>query len=64
MFDLPSQQLSHDVTRGTAFRAGYMWALADAGALIHSQIQHCETADERNCLLAVMNALREMGLHC
>jgi hypothetical protein len=41
-----------------------MWALADAGALILSQIQHSETGDDRNCLLAVMNALREMGLHC
>jgi hypothetical protein len=39
-------------------------ALADAGALILSQIHHCETADEKGCLLAVMNALREMGLHC
>jgi hypothetical protein len=41
-----------------------MWALADAGALILSQIHHSETGDDRNCLLAVMNALREMGLHC
>jgi hypothetical protein len=39
-----------------------MWALADAGALILSQVHHSETGDERNCLRAVMNALREMGL--
>jgi hypothetical protein len=41
-----------------------MWALSDAGAVILSQIRHCETADERSCLLAVMKALRHIGRHC
>lgn len=64
MFDLPSKQLPRVATRETAYRAGYMWALADAGAVVLSQIRHCETADERSCLAAVMTALRELGLHC
>jgi hypothetical protein len=64
MFDLPSQRLSRDVAQGAAYRAGYMWALADAGAVILSQKHHSETADERSCLLAIMKALRELGLHC
>jgi hypothetical protein len=64
MFDLPSQQLSRDVAHGAAYRAGYIWALADAGAVILSQMHHSETADERSCLLALMKALRELGLHC
>jgi hypothetical protein len=64
MFDLPSQQIPRDVTRKTAYRSGYMWGLVDAGAVILSQIRHCETDDERSCLFAVMKALREIGLHC
>jgi hypothetical protein len=64
VFDLPSQQLPRDVTCGSAYRAGYTWALTDAGAVILSHINHSETADERSCLLAIMTALREMGLHC
>jgi len=64
VFHLPSQQLSRDVTREGAFRTGYTWALADAGAVILSQIRHSETADEKSCLFAIMKALREIGLHC
>jgi len=64
VFDLPSQQLSRDVTRESAYRTGYTWALADAGAVILSQIRHSETADEKSCLFAIMKALREIGLHC
>jgi hypothetical protein len=63
VFDLPSQQLSRDVTREAAYKAGYMWALADAGAVILSQIRHSDAADEKSCLFAIMKALRELGTH-
>ena len=64
VFDLPSQQLPRDVTREIAYRAGYKWALVDAGAVILSHIRHSEAADEQSCLLALMKALREMGVDC
>jgi hypothetical protein len=64
VFDLPSQQLSRDVRRETAYRAGYMWGLADAGAVIVSHMRHSETADEQMCLFAIMKALRDLGVHC
>ena len=64
VFDLPSQQLSRDVRRETAYRAGYMWGLADAGAVIVSHMRHSETADEQMCLFAIMRALRELGVQC
>jgi hypothetical protein len=61
VFDLPSQQLSRDVRRETAYRAGYMWGLADAGAVILSHIRHSETADEQMCLFAIMKAFTAEG---